>query len=487
MRIGNSEAFALGNTKLFQSSPVSRSPSIQGQESQAWTSNVRAQLAALDESSKSDIKDSRSSGIANCLERRSSAVKGDSVTMNSESNERESQVQNWQPYDAGDIVRRAFNPDWGLYVPPTSRSVQSPELKPPRTPTPSPHIDPSPMPECSPSPAPSPMPECSPFPAPSPEIEIEITTDPVPSPGPSLTPSPEIEIEITTDPTAISKVKCIEQICSRDVGRRIQSLVKLTTGNLYRAANSLANLWYPGVAICTGFYIPDAQPPSAETDGPPGAAQLAAGLVESGVSVRLITDSFCIKAAQAAIDGTHCSLLSKVEDFRHIKNLEVSHFISIERVGPSKNGRSYNMRGLDVTPSSPAIHELYESGDWTKIAIGDGGNEIGMGSIPETVIAKSVSQGEKIACRVPCDHLIVSGVSNWGAWALMAALAVLKPEWKQTMTKYLAIDCAKEVLIQCIQDGNAVDGVTKSRDVIVDGLDWSFHEKILHEINSVLD
>ena len=35
-------------------------------------------------------------------------------------------------------------------------------------------------------------------------------------------------------------------------------------------------------------------------------------------------------------------------------------------------------------------------------------------------------RGGLIACRVPTDHLIVCGVSNWGAYALAAGVALLR-------------------------------------------------------------
>ena len=44
------------------------------------------------------------------------------------------------------------------------------------------------------------------------------------------------------------------------------------------------------VGIVTGFYIPGAAPPAAETDGPPGALALARALQALGRQVHLITD-----------------------------------------------------------------------------------------------------------------------------------------------------------------------------------------------------
>ena len=53
-----------------------------------------------------------------------------------------------------------------------------------------------------------------------------------------------------------------------------------------------------------------------------------------------------------------------------------------------------------------------------------------MGSIPRELIAQHVDHGETIACVTPARHLIVAGVSNWGAYALLGALAVLREDWR---------------------------------------------------------
>src|SRR5258707_3766177 len=58
--------------------------------------------------------------------------------------------------------------------------------------------------------------------------------------------------------------------------------------------------------------------------------------------------------------------------------------------------------------------------------IGDGGNEIGMGKIPWDVIRRNIPNGGLVACRVPTDHLIVCGVSNWGAYGLAAGVAFFR-------------------------------------------------------------
>jgi hypothetical protein len=60
------------------------------------------------------------------------------------------------------------------------------------------------------------------------------------------------------------------------------------------------------------------------------------------------------------------------------------------------------------------------------LGIGDGGNEIGMGKIRWEIIRRNIPRGGLVACRVPVDHLIVCGVSNWGAYGLAAGVLLLR-------------------------------------------------------------
>jgi len=55
------------------------------------------------------------------------------------------------------------------------------------------------------------------------------------------------------------------------------------------------------------------------------------------------------------------------------------------------------------------------------ISIGDGGNEVGMGSVIEKV-KQHIPNGEKICANTYCDHLLVSDTSNFGGYALVNAI-----------------------------------------------------------------
>src|SRR5918995_195414 len=60
----------------------------------------------------------------------------------------------------------------------------------------------------------------------------------------------------------------------------------------------------------------------------------------------------------------------------------VSHAVAIERCGRSADGRPRNMRGVDVSPWTAPLDDLFLAGPWIRLAVGDGGNEIGMGKLP---------------------------------------------------------------------------------------------------------
>lgn len=65
-------------------------------------------------------------------------------------------------------------------------------------------------------------------------------------------------------------------------------------------------------------------------------------------------------------------------------------------------------------------------GNIPTIAIGDGGNEVGMGRILQAVMNSGIPHAKNIACVTSCAALLVVSVSNWGGYALAAALSILQ-------------------------------------------------------------
>jgi hypothetical protein len=152
----------------------------------------------------------------------------------------------------------------------------------------------------------------------------------------------------------------------------------------------------------------------------------------------------------------------------------ITHVIAIERPGSAANGKRYNMFGKDISKHTRAFDALFEGGSWVTAAIGDGGNEIGMGAIPRDVVAKAIENGAKIAAATSARYTLVCGVSNWGAHAIGAAMACINPAWAQAYAEVFT-DAAEEALLRAVATAGAVDGVSGKREMSIDGLPMEAH------------
>ena len=290
-----------------------------------------------------------------------------------------------------------------------------------------------------------------------------------------------------------SELLAIEALVCRDVGRKTQALIDASRGELALAAQSLAKA--ASVGLITGFFVPRGEVAAPETDGPVGTALLAAALAACGVPTRIAVDSPCADAVRAAVHETGERVTvdeTGVEDGPGIERVTgawrdagVTHAIAIERCGISPDGRPRNMRGVDVSPWTAPLDDLFTSGSWAKIGVGDGGNEIGMGKLPAGLIAASVPNGEKIACVTGCDHLVVAGVSNWGAYGLMAALAVLHETWSPIIAKFLTAERDLAVTRAIVAKTGAVDGVTARNEATVDGFGPEIHGAVIDDLRRI--
>jgi hypothetical protein len=296
------------------------------------------------------------------------------------------------------------------------------------------------------------------------------------------------------DPRAL--VDEIEHLIQVDVGRNITGLFDAARGALWGAASALATARSVSVGLITGFYVPQGSPPAAETDGPLGTALLAKGLLAVGFPCRLATDEPCAGACAAALASAGLPdvatdvvalgvpLVPLIETWRRTG---ITHAISIERCGRSADGAPRNMRGEDIGSYTAPLDDLFSAGPWETIAVGDGGNEIGMGAISRSLIARHIAHGETIASVTAARHLIVAGVSNWGAYALLGALATLREDWRRTLLNCLDENLHRGVLEAMIEHGPAVDGVSRLPTPTVDNLDIATHHRILRMIRTLVE
>jgi hypothetical protein len=287
---------------------------------------------------------------------------------------------------------------------------------------------------------------------------------------------------MTTD----EKLAAILAAVQTDPGNR--GLARDPHDNLFTACHDdftaacrvLADRW--SADVYTGFFIPSADPPAFETDGPLGGLFLIRALLSLGGSIHLWGEQSVQAAVSAGRAATDCNFDPLEHDVRP------RPAIWLERAGESADGRCYTMRGRDISEHlNPRINKrtmplLYHE---VSIGIGDGGNEIGMGKIPHETIVKNIPNGDLIHCRVPTDYLIVAGVSNWGAYALAAGVYVLRGVTPPA--DLFDPDRERAILEVMVREGPLVDGVTGKQTATVDGLTWDEYAKPLVRIRDILE
>ncbi len=290
-----------------------------------------------------------------------------------------------------------------------------------------------------------------------------------------------------------ARIDRIEALLHEDVGRNVAVLMAATRGALARAARGLAGA--RSVGIVTGFFVPGGEIPAAETDGPAGAALLARGLTRVGIPCRLLTDATCRDACAVALraagaGGVPINAVGSARDLdtalQAWRSTGIDWAVAIERCGRTADGTLRNMRGADIGTHAMPLDDVFSAGPWRTIAIGDGGNEIGMGALPAGLIAAHVAHGDRIACVTPADHLVMAGVSHWGAWGLLAALAVLRADWRAELLGCLDPALDQSVLEAMVAHGPAVDGVSLRRVATIDSLDLDTHHRKLAAIVAAL-
>ena len=246
-----------------------------------------------------------------------------------------------------------------------------------------------------------------------------------------------------------------------------------------------------GVVILTGFpVLLGLHNFTGETDGPLGAANLAFAFESIGVPVWLLTDEEAYWVVNAAVTRRGCKcrplMLPKYEADEFIAAqldaIKPSHVLTIERPGKARDGHYHNMRGgiIDAmfVDASSIIEAARERGI-TTISIGDGGNEIGMGALAET-IEKYVPHGEAICAREVADIALISGVSNWWGWGVSALLS------RMYGINLLPSDDMERGMLHEMVLAGSVDGCTKKPEETVDNLPMEVHLGVLSNVRSAM-
>lgn len=281
------------------------------------------------------------------------------------------------------------------------------------------------------------------------------------------------------------KLSKLAALAAHDIGKRGFSGAALPQTALQPAAQSLLD--GERTIIATGFCIRAAM--IGENDGPPGALAIADALRQLGQQVVFVSDRFSSGLLEAGMRVYDMSLpITLLEREQALADREIAalladfrptHVVAIERPGSAIDGHRYSMRGTvldDLVPAADAL--LAPSESTVSIAIGDGGNELGMGAL-RADHHQRVMYGEKIFCATRADFVIPAGISNWGGYALAAALGVLAGRPLMRPPEH------ERRVLEALQAAGAVDGCTGEPEVSVDGIAWDDYARTLAAIHAV--
>jgi hypothetical protein len=269
---------------------------------------------------------------------------------------------------------------------------------------------------------------------------------------------------------------------------------------MLRAARSLVERVEPGsiVILSTGIVIPDFMP-YGESDGPPGIAALA-WILAAGLNATplILCESETVGPLKATIEALGLPVRSleaacrlpiavAIQEFTEddarapgmakdmLDELGPAAVIVSEKLGVNRVGVPHTSTGKPLSGKRARLEvlvELARASGITTIGVGDNGNEIGFGLIPEAVerfkpYGKTCqcACGSGLASANATDHLIVATVSNWGCYGLTAMVAGLINRPDLIPDSSLGMS-----MIRACAAAGAVDGANAMQSVSVDGI-----------------
>ncbi|QDP02988.1 DUF4392 domain-containing protein [Thalassotalea sp. PS06] len=241
----------------------------------------------------------------------------------------------------------------------------------------------------------------------------------------------------------------------------------LTPGYYLRAAKRIEQC-QGNIVIATGFPVSD----TFETDGPIGALALYTCLFALGKNVILVCGNPLYQALHQRYQCAQIPLGKGREKQIQgvVDTLQPELIIAIERPGLTADNTYRNMRGEDISHRCARFDDFIALADCPTIAIGDGGNEIGMGNIAEHIATLDI-----IPSVTKCDELLIADVSNWAAYGLITFLGI----WYQ---QDLLAEIDIEATISFLSANGSVDGVTRKNQLTEDSLCFSAGVDIIKQL-----
>ena len=241
---------------------------------------------------------------------------------------------------------------------------------------------------------------------------------------------------------------------------------------------------HPGTAIVvTGFYILGAQ--ATETDGPPGAIVIGDALQSVGYEVVYVSDQHTAPLLTSIVGSRARVVDFPITDEESCKKfadellseIKPSVLIAIERCGVTEDSKFRNWVGEDISEYNAKLDFLFADHPNT-VGIGDGGNEIGMGNLASVI--PTVPTLAKIPCVTTTTRLVITSVSNWGGYGLVAAMS--RQKGKNLLP---SVEAEQELLKRIVALG-AVDGFSFKQEYRVDGFSMEENSQTVSRLHALL-
>ena len=168
---------------------------------------------------------------------------------------------------------------------------------------------------------------------------------------------------------------------------------------------------------------------------------------------------------------------------RLVETYQPKAVFTVERAGLHIDGTYRDMLGQDYSMGRARLDHVVTEARYRgvpTVGIGDGGNEIGMGAIKEAVHLH-VPHGEILCAETKTDVVIPAGVSNWGCYGVVAALAMLVGRDRIVHTPEL-----ERRLIEFSPMVGLIDGTAGTLEPTVDGLPMDVHLSIVRLLGDIV-
>jgi D-glutamate cyclase len=183
---------------------------------------------------------------------------------------------------------------------------------------------------------------------------------------------------------------------------------------------------------------------------------------------------------------------AKVESEELLDAIRPDLVVAVERAGRNSRGVYHNARGMDYGEGRARADLLVtaaQARDVPVVAVGDGGNEIGMGLVSQAVI-EHVAFGRECVCgcgggmgsEQVADALVVAGCSNWGCYGITGALGILLGRVDVVHTAAM-----EGALLDASASAGLIDSASGLSSDSVDGFPRSTHEAmsaLIHDVAS---